>query len=188
MNHTGRKNRFRVAAVLMLLLVGAVLWLCCCGSDGSRPASEEVSMLDKQSPMGDMDAVTLAGSWEIASQVAQEVAEGETVEVTQEQLESNFGLTEEDCVSFCVLISKKDTSAFEIAVFQVGDDRQRELVRSALERRKNQKLANFRELNQAEYTLVQQAVTEEEGQFLLFAVCKTPARAADIFHKSAKGS
>lgn len=125
---------------------------------------------------------------QLASGIAKQLVSGETVEIDSEQLESIFGLQQEDCLSFSVHLARKDTSAFEIAVFEFASEEQKQSILKAIQQRKAQKLAGFRELNEAEYSLVQQALIAEKNGFVLFAVCGAPQKAQDIFFEMLKGS
>lgn len=137
---------------------------------------------------GDIHISGPVDAHQVASSIAKTVEKTKTVEIGLNQLESIFGIEGTDCTAFSVYLAQKDTSAFEIAVFQFSSEEEKQLIMQAIQRRKAQKLASFEELNQAEYSLVEQAVIAEENGFLLFAVCKTPQKALDIFREVAKGS
>ena len=137
---------------------------------------------------GDIHVSGAVDAHQLASSITKQLKSGETVEIDWKQLESVFGIQEDECESFSVYLAKKDTSAFEVAVFEFSSVEQKQTLLQAIQRRKAQKLASFRELNQAEYSLVQQAIVAQQDCCLLFAVCKTPQKAQDIFREVLKGS
>jgi hypothetical protein len=184
-----RKNRKIVLIAVLCVLLAAGGWF---GFESGRAKTEPEKIAeittDRAAAGGNLRLGAAVDSHRLASNIAERVESDETVELGVSQLESNYGLSSNECVSFSVYLTKKDSSAFEIAVFEFSTPEQKQKIQQAIQRRKVQKLANLKELNQAEYSLVQQAAISEQGSFLLFAVCKTPQKAQDIFREVLKGS
>ncbi len=170
-----------------LLCGGFVVYEYLWGTMNSRGMIVE-SDLYEITTSGDIHLSGPVDAHQAASSITRRIIDGAMIEIDWNQLESNYGIKSNECESCSVFLAQKDTSAFEIAVFQVSTPEQKEKVLQAIQRRKIQKLASFKELNQAEYSLVQQAVIGQQDDFLLFAICKTPQKALDIFREVVKGS
>ena len=188
LKHRKTVTMISVAAVCVLAAVGALLAGYQIYLEKKQQENSFTTHTYEITESGDLHVSGPVDAHQLASSITKQLKSGETVEIDCKRLESIFGVQGNECKSFSVYLAKKDTSAFEVAVFEFSSAEQKQVLLQAIQRRKAQKLASFRELNQAEYSLVQQAVVAEQDSFLLFAVCRTPQKAQDIFREVLKGS
>lgn len=171
-----RTFSFRIIylAAFIFLLLGGLFFNVSCSSPNELQAVSE---------KGSEVITSQVDCTEIASRVTEEVAENNPVlKLTTDQLDKHYTIPREMLQDFCVYTSSDDTSAFEIAVFEIfSPDDNLPVVQKAINLHISSKAENYRSMNQAAYSMLMQTKTIVAGDYILVATCSNPQKAVNIF-------
>lgn len=120
---------------------------------------------------------------EIGEALVEQVSVTPMARVQEANISARFDIEGEALRSSTVYVSVDANAADEIAVFQVKEKQEMDLVFEALSIHNNQKAQTFKLINSSEYQKVRTTVLVRRDEFVIMATCAQPSKATAVIDR-----
>jgi len=124
---------------------------------------------------------TSAAPGEMTRKVIEELSLENLVEIKKDLLSTHYSIDASLLSDFSVYISDENDKPYEIAVFEVTDEKNVPMIQSAVADRINHKLSAFGNVQDGDKGILNQNTIETRGRYIFFAVTENYKKAQSVF-------